>query len=131
MCTRASFCSSGDLSLGFIFKISLSVLGRGTTVGAVDAFPMLSSLILLSLLAELAVLFSLFTELVVLMLKLMAPVGLSVFFQVVNLIPMLARRMKAMAPPILMSGILRFDDLVRVGRAGKLLVVIPTVTLLL
>ena len=77
------------------------------------------------------VVFSLLAELVVLILKLTAPVGLSIFLQVVSLIPMLARRMKAMAPPTLMSGILRFDDLVRVGRAGKLLVVGSTVTLLL
>ena len=63
----------------------------------------------MSLLAGLAALFSLFAELVVLMLKLTAPVGLSVFLQVVSLIPMLARRMKAVTPPTQMSGILRFE----------------------
>ena len=87
-------------------KISLSILGGGTTVGVEGAFPMLSSLILLSLLAELAALFSLFAELVVLKLTLTSLFGLSVLLQVVNLIPILARMMKAMAPPVLISGIL-------------------------
>jgi hypothetical protein len=107
-----------------MLKISLRVLGGGTAVGVGSA-----SLILL--LAELAALFSLFAELVVLMLKLTAPAGLSLLFQVVSLIPMPAMRMKAMAPPVQMSGIVRLDGLVRVGKAGKLLVVGSTVTLLL
>ena len=60
----------------------------------------------MTLLAGLAALFSLFAELVLLMLKLTAPVGFSVFLQAVNLIPMLARRMKAVTPPILMLSLI-------------------------
>lgn len=105
-------------------------MGEGVITGAVGAMSLLSSLTLLSLFAELDALFSLFAELVVLILTLTSPVGLF-FLQVVNLIPILARRMKAMAPPALMRGILRFDGLSRVGRAGKLLAVTFTVMLLL
>ena len=62
---------------------------------------------LIALSAELTALLSLFAEL--LMLTLTAPVGSLDFLQVVNLIPMLARRMRAVTPPTQMSGILRFE----------------------
>ena len=83
----------------------------------------------MSLFAELAVLFSLFAEL--LMLKLTAPVGLSEVLQAVNLIAMLTSMVKATAPPTHMSGILRFEGSMRLGRDGKLLEARSTVTLLL
>ena len=141
MYSRASFCSSCDLWLGFLARISFSDMGGGVTLGAVGVVSLLSSFLLLSLLAEFVALFSLLAEfvalfsllaeLVVLMLKLTSPVGLLFFLQVVNLIPILARRMKAMAPPAQVSGIVRFVGLFRVGKAGKGLAVISTVTLLL
>ena len=62
---------------------------------------------LIALSAELTVLLSLFAEL--LMLTLTAPVDSLGFLQAVNLIPMLARRMRAVNPPAQMSGILRFE----------------------